>query len=492
MLFKGEGESLYETIVAERGNLVQEISATGRVEAISYVDLAFEKSGRIIGINVDVGDEVYKGQTLMYLDSSELSAQLQSSEATLKLQEAKLDELKTGTRPEEIKIQEVKVVNAQTVVSDAKNSVIDDLRDSYIKSDDAVRNKVDQFFDNPKSQNPTLSFSMVDPQLKIDLEWGRLIIESMFPEWKTSLEKLSASSDIALSISEGKRNLNQVSSFLDKAASAVNSLSASSEVSQTSIDTWKLAIATARTNVSTAIISITDAEQTLATANSNLSVEENNLILEKAGTIPEQISAQEASVNKAKADIDVYKAQIAKTILRSPIVGIVTKQDTKKGVIVGANEIIVSVMSEGKFEIDAFVVEADIANLEVGDKATLLLDAYREDVLFEATVIKINPAAELIEGVANYKTTLAFSEDDKRIRAGMTADIDIITAERENVISIPQRAVIYKNNKNIVRLLENDVLREVEVKIGITGERGQIEIIDGINEGDIVVVTIKK
>ena len=186
---------------------------------------------------------------------------------------------------------------------------------------------------------------------------------------------------------------------------------------------------------------------------------------------------------------------MAKNNLRSPITGIVTKQSAKEGAIVGANENIVSVISEGEFEIDALVVEADIIDLEVGDKATLSLDAYGEDVLFEAIVIDIDPAAELIEGVANYRTTLEFVEgveSDERIRVGMTADIDLVTAEREKVISIPQRAVIFKEGKKVVRVLEGGVLREVEVEIGITGGRGQIEIISGIEEGDVIVTAIKK
>ena len=231
--------------------------------------------------------------------------------------------------------------------------------------------------------------------------------------------------------------------------------------------------------------------------------------VKKAGSTPEQITAQEAvvrqaqaNVTSARADIKVKEsaeqavyARLAKNILRSPITGVVTKQDAKVGAIVGAGEIIVSVISEGEFEIDALVVEADIIDLKVGDKATLSLDAYGEDVLFEAIVIDIDPAAELIEGVANYRTTLEFVGDEEindRIRVGMTADIDLITAERENVISIPQRAVIFKDGKKIVRVLVDDVMQEVEVEIGITGERGQIEITSGITEGDVVVTAIKK
>jgi multidrug efflux pump subunit AcrA (membrane-fusion protein) len=488
LIFGGSKSPAYSYVQVSKGDVVQEVSVTGRVKPSEDVSLAFEKSGRVTVINVDVGDRVYKGQTLMHLDNSELLAQLAGAEANLKSQQAKLDELKKGTRPEEIKIQEVKVTNAKTAVNDAKNSAIDELRDSYIKSDDAIHNKVDQFFNNPKSQNPTLSFSMVDPQLKIDLEWGRLIIEGMFPEWRSSLEKLSVSDDIALSISEGKRNLNQVDSFLNKAASAVNSLLTNSEVSQTNIDAWKLAIATARTNISTSMIGVTGAEQDLATANSALSVEENNLILDRAGTIPEQITAQEAQVEKMMADADNYKAQIAKTYLRSPIDGVITKQDGKVGEIVSANSVIVSVISNDEYEIEVNVPEADIAKIKIGNFARITLDAYGSGVIFGAHVVSIDPGEIMIEGVATYKTTLQFDKKEDSVKSGMTANIDILTNKKMGVLKLPQRAILTKDGEKSVQLnAGNGLVEERKIEVGLKGSDGNIEIVSGLNEGDEVV-----
>ena len=74
----------------------------------------------------------------------------------------------------------------------------------------------------------------------------------------------------------------------------------------------------------------------------------------------------------------------------------------------------------------------------------------------------------------------------------MTANLDILTAQRQDVIVIPQRAVIFKNNLKLVRILRDKTLvEEVEVETGITGNRGRIEIINGIEEGDVVITAIK-
>jgi len=93
-----------------------------------------------------------------------------------------------------------------------------------------------------------------------------------------------------------------------------------------------------------------------------------------------------------------------------------------------------------------------------------------------------------VEGVPTYKTTLQFIEEDGRIKSGMTANMDILTEQREKVIAIPQRAVFTKEGKKLVRVLDNsDGISEREVKTGIRGSSGKVEILEGLAEGEKVV-----
>ena len=73
----------------------------------------------------------------------------------------------------------------------------------------------------------------------------------------------------------------------------------------------------------------------------------------------------------------------------------------------------------------------------------------------------------------------------------MTANINILTAYREDVVSVPQRAIITKNGDKIVRILEEEKIKEVKVKVGLRGSDGNTEIISGVNEGDKVIVFLK-
>jgi len=198
-------------------------------------------------------------------------------------------------------------------------------------------------------------------------------------------------------------------------------------------------------------------------------------------------------VRAAEASADNYRAQFQKTIIRSPINGIVTKLDASAGETVTVNTPIVSVISAASFEIETYIPEADISKVKVGNTADVTLDAYGDDVLFQASVITIDIGETMIEGVTTYKTILQFTEEDERVKPGMTANIDILTAERNNVIAIPQRAVSSRNGQKFVKLLgDQGEVEEVVVETGLRGSDGNLEITAGINAGDKIITFVRE
>jgi len=269
---------------------------------------------------------------------------------------------------------------------------------------------------------------------------------------------------------------------------AVNALKANSNFSQTTIDSYRSDIATARSNVNTAISNLSAAEESLRDAESALLLAKEELVLKQAGAREEQITAQQARVEEARASVNNYKVEIEKTILFSPFSGAITKREAEVGEIVAANSAIISLISADRLLIETNIPEADIAKLSVDDIARVTLDAYGDDVLFQARVVSIEPAETIIEGISTYKTKLQFIERDERIRSGMTANIDISTDKKVDVIAVPQRAVITKNGDKIVRILTGGSVEEVVVVTGLRGSDGRVEIINGVKGGDKVII----
>ncbi|MDO8482177.1 MAG: efflux RND transporter periplasmic adaptor subunit [bacterium] len=457
-----------------RGTVSQLVSVTGKVKPASDVDLSFEKGGRIAYVYHKVGDRVGVGGALVSLENGDISAQLAQARANAKAQTAKLEELKKGTRPEDIIVSEVDVANAI-------NDIVNDIKNGYVNSDDAIRNKVDQFMSNPRSSSPQINFAVTDSQLKNDIESGRQSIESMLVSWNAKLPSLGNTKEVLSYATEAEANLRLVQNYLDDVALAVNALQGSVTLTQTTVDAYKAAILAGRTNVKSDLDSLATSVEALRTA-------ESKLVLKQAGTVKEQIDAQEAEVESAEANVLNMQAQLAKTVIRSPIAGIVTQQEAKAGEIASAGVVLTSVISDAKYEIEANVAEADIAKIKIGDMAQVTLDAYGSDVVFTATVTTIDPAETVIDGVPTYKTTLQFKEDDKRIKSGMTANTDIAGAKRENVLFVPGRAISGKGTDKTVNIIDAETTREVTVETGLRGSNGDVEILSGLKEGDKVKV----
>ncbi|HBW56192.1 TPA: hypothetical protein DEF58_03115, partial [Candidatus Azambacteria bacterium] len=187
------------------------------------------------------------------------------------------------------------------------------------------------------------------------------------------------------SLVKSKKNLSTIRNFL---VSLMDALNQASGLSSATSNTYKTDITTARDAVNTAQTNITNQIQTIDSQKAT-------------------VASDEASVKSYQAGIKNIESQIAQKVLRSPINGIVTKQDAKTGEIATANAILVSVLSS-IYEIEAFIPEVDIAKIKISDSAKVTLDAYGKDVAFDAKVVMINPAETMVEGVATYKTTLRF------------------------------------------------------------------------------------
>jgi RND family efflux transporter MFP subunit len=490
-VYNKETPSKYETTLVKRGDVVQEVSMTGRVSSEKEVNLAFESGGRVTAEPRRVGARVNTGDVLVQLDTNELQTLLAQAKANLNYENAKLAELKRGARAEDILVSQVKVESAKGALADAQQSVFDKLHSAYTTSDDVIHNVVDQFYKNPRTNSPQLVFVANDAKLTIELESSRLAIETMLSTWGTDVNEWEGGTPALVALAASDANLAQIKTFLERLAFAVNGLAAGTSPTQATLDSWKLAVSSARSNINTTITASLAASEKYRAAGRALEIAQEELTLKQVGPTFEAISAQEAKIEGVAATLENYSAQITKKTLRAPIKGVVTEQDAKLGQTVTPNVPIVTLMSDGLYKIEANIPEVDVAKVKVGDVARVTLDAYGAEVVFVSKVAMIDPAETIIEGVSTYKVTLRFVENDARVRSGMTANIDISTATKEGVLMLPARAVTGRNGTKNVRVLsvvdQKEVIEERAVITGLRGSDGNVEIISGVEEGERVV-----
>ncbi len=501
-------------------DIIQEVNVTGKIKSAHEVSLAFEKGGKIATTQVDIGAHVKAGQALITLSNAGQLADLEKAKAGLATQQAELDKLKRGSRKEEIVIAQVAADKAQNTLNDATlnaenvktkadldlaniyGGIKNTLSDAYAQASDAINKQIDDFYSGDNSSSPQLTFSTSDAQAKVDAEWQRFIAGDILKKIKQEIDTLPPDGltlERILVREEGY--LNTIRNFFIRLEDTLNS---ASSLQPSTLASYRANLATARANVNTSIASLTNLRQSIATqkttnqnaiqsasasintAQDDLKATQAQLNLKQAGPTKEEIETQEAQLKEARAQIASAQAELSKTILLSPIDGIVTREDAKLGEIVAANEALVSVIAQNNLEIETNVPEVDIGKINLSNPVEITLDAFPQEK-FSGKVFSIEPGETIIDGVVNFKVRVAFEAKDSRFKTGLTANLAIQTLKKEHVLSLAQFAIIENAKGTFVKKVTGDTTRDIPVTLGIRGKDGNVETLSGLKEGDSVV-----
>ena len=203
-----------------------------------------------------------------------------------------------------------------------------------------------------------------------------------------------------------------------------------------------------------------------------------------------------AEVAAAQADLSAAQARLRKGSLVSPIAGVLTQLSFDVGEQVNAHTPVATIQTtEDQFQIVANIPESDITKITLADPVKITFDAFGSDTVFAGMVGKMDPAEKNVEGVVFYEVTVYLQEDahNDLLKPGMSADIEILTDKRENILSLPQRAILQREGEKYVRILQaENVIEEHVVELGLRGDNGRVEILSGIKEGETVIVTVKE
>ncbi len=465
----GGNNKKVEEVAVARGAVVQEVAVTGKTVSLKDVELGFDKGGRVASVPAPVGTQVSKGQTLAVLENADLIADLNKAKANLREENVRLDEIKktsTGT------------------YDDAQVNLAARIRDSYTKSDDAIRNNIDRFFKNPRTPNTYIEFSFkdsntqynfpVESNLRYKINTERVALETVFSQWEKTIRTIDPSRDLTKEVLEAETNLNRIKNFLDDVAFAVNLIEATDFAYQATINGYKADVSEARNSVSTAITNLNTAKEKVSTGP------------KVGGGGFTDVLEQEARVEQYQALVESAQAQVAKTVITAPFDGLVTRQDAKVGETVSAGDALVAVIAPGEMEIEANVSEVNVGKIMTGNRVAITFDAYPGKE-FQGEVMYIEPAETIVDNVINYKTKVSIGGDLSLLKSGLTANLKILTASRDNVLFIPRYALVEENNEQFVNLVRDGKTEKVKVSVGLLGNDGRAEI-TGLEEGDRVLV----
>lgn len=282
----------------------------------------------------------------------------------------------------------------------------------------------------------------------------------------------------------------------------------STEISNTTAETSAVnALNSARQALTSAIASkssqIAAGESAVRASQAQIEVSETDLLQAEAnlqqvlaGPRAVDVASLQADVRRARADLDSSEARLKKATIVSPISGWITDLKYSVGEQVSVAQPMVVVQSlDNNFRILADISESDIAKVALQDTVEITFDAFGNDVRVPATVEKIDPAEKLIEGVVYYQVDVRLAQSVAPIglKPGMSADLEILTADLADVLIVPQRSVLERaDGQKYVRVPGGDLFVEKDVITGLRGDGGKVEIKKGLNEGEEVILTIKE
>jgi multidrug efflux pump subunit AcrA (membrane-fusion protein) len=254
----------------------------------------------------------------------------------------------------------------------------------------------------------------------------------------------------------------------------------------------------------TAVIALntarTDSETSLRTAETNVTVKkaalrsaEADLELKRSPPRNVDLEPLRAAVSEARVKYDQAAADLRKMQIIAPMDGTVSAVLPEAGERVAMKETTVTMISESLFDVESLIPEADIALVKIGQEVLITLDAYGDDVEFTGSVISEEPDQTVIQDAVYYKCRMSVETGERELKPGMTANAKILVSSVKDVFIIPTRAVRTdeETGEKKVMIFENGKTREQAVQTGLRGDEGKIAVMNGLKEGDVIVVSEK-
>lgn len=279
----------------------------------------------------------------------------------------------------------------------------------------------------------------------------------------------------------------------------------------------------------------TKAERASAEAERDLqrrSVERKKQLMDRQLLSVAEFDKVESDLRRAEAQLELVEARhkkakvdLERCRILSPINGVVVDRTAEIGQTIAASfsapKLFVLAADLTKMQINAKVSEADIGQIQVGQKVRFLVDAYPEPFVGDVVQVRNSPITE--ESVVNYDVIIAVNNPDQKLKPGMTATVQVITGERTGVLRVPNAVLRFKppsksppgaggppppppamssgptfkpkeqSNERQVYLKPvkpGDALVPTKVQVGLS-DGVQTEVLAGIKEGDELILLQK-
>jgi HlyD family secretion protein len=490
LLHSGEQATTYsQKVVVERGTIVATIAPTGEVYAPRQAELSFDVTKiPLTELNVTPGQQVKAGEVLARIDATSLERAVTEAEAQLTIAQSDLEEAQEPYTELDLTQAQVAVAQAEVDLAEAQKTLHDLLnpdiataeaavrdataelesaKDNLIvvqKSDVVSKNVRDREFEHTWYENNYGNFLKAyerGEETKTRLEW----------EWNALMgakERLDAArAEAAKALGDAENRVAKAEDALQEAQEDLAALQAGPDSLELDKDKTQVA----------------QAEYTFRKAQADLAEME-------AGPDPKDVEVAQAKVVTAQADLEEAQAALKAATMVAPFDGTVIDVGAEVGDLISSNIVMVTLADLSHLEVKALVDETDISQVEIGQEAEITFDAL-PGKRFSGRVLSVPLQGTLSQNIVTYEVPVSLEgTGGVTLKPGMTANLKITVGKRENVLLVPAMAVQYEEGLPTVLVQDDPAASPVATNVEVGLSDGvNIEIVRGLNEGDVVVIT---
>lgn len=416
----------YQTVTTVRGSIMDTVGATGTVRANQDAILTFQISGIVEKVMVASGDKVQKGDLLVTLEALSLPAQIILARADLVAAQNALEALLDT---------DLTLANAQLALTLAQ---------------EALENS--------------------DYALLVQQEGNRASGETI----------AEAQANLVLVQTEVDRAQQEYSKYSGRPADdPVRALARSNlAAARQRRDAILRQLNWYQGKLSAADQAMLDAKVAVALANLRQAEMDADRIA--SGPDLEEVAAAQARIAAAQANINLSS-------VRAPFDGTITLVEVKPGDSVSPNQPAVQLFDLALLFVEAQISEVDINKIKLGQGVVLSFDS-DPNIEYEGIVSQVGLTGNVFQGIVNFRMLIELIQHDVAIRPGLTAAVNIITSEIDDVLMVPNRAVRVVEGQRVVYILQDGEPLVVEIELGGSSDT-QSEVVGGdLKEGDQIIL----
>ncbi len=471
-----------KTAEITQGTITTSVQASGTVRASQSSSLAWQTSGTVKAVKVQVGDTVGAGQVLAELDPGSVSQDLLAAQANLETAQKNLED----------------ILSNQTTTAKARQNLAD------------AQNALDDY---------TTNFSLTQANAKVALIEAQDTLTSAIHTRDALISTQANSEDLTaanlayvkalVAVNTAQQNYDQVKQWHiaqddDRWHSVTNALIyAKAQLSQAFTQLNTLMSLPDATEIAAADAKVADAQAALEQAQYNWDQVKDGQNTTQLALLQAQLAdaqrayervkdgPDESDVLTARAKVAAAQAVANQFAIKAPFAGTVTEVDAITGGKVSSGSSAFRIDDLSQRMVDVQVSEVDIARIQTGQTVSLSFDAI-EDKTYTGKVTQVAMVGTSSQGVVQYQVTVTMSDADAEVLPGLTAALNIATESRSNVLIVPSRAVHMQNGQRYILLLANDRQVQVPVTVGLTDDtRSQItpaSSVSELKEGEKVII----